>query len=173
MSDSLRPHGQYSMEFSRPEYWSRGSSQPRDGTQASCTAGGFFTSWVPREAHASWGKGKGRGQERWTCRLISKGSARYSIWFSWALIPEEMTVIDGKAPFLLTRSSGHVPISAPLNCYARASHQPRSPLPRCGPEMMLTPSSSSPNTSPEKAWCGHKWVTQWATCLAPARSQQS
>ena len=45
------------MEFSRPEYlsgWavpiSRGSSQPRDQTQVSCIAGGFFTSWATREA---------------------------------------------------------------------------------------------------------------------------
>ena len=28
----------------------RGSSQPRDQTQASCIAGGFFTSWATREA---------------------------------------------------------------------------------------------------------------------------
>ena len=28
----------------------RGSSQPRDWTQASCIAGGFFTSWTTREA---------------------------------------------------------------------------------------------------------------------------
>ena len=27
--------------------FSRGSSQPRDGTQVSCIAGGFFTSWPP------------------------------------------------------------------------------------------------------------------------------
>ena len=40
---------QQSMEFSRPEYWSwvafpfsRGSSQPRDQTQVSHIAGGFF-----------------------------------------------------------------------------------------------------------------------------------
>ena len=48
-----------SVEFFRPEYWSgyplqyffsRGSSQPRDRTQASCIAGRFFTSWVTREA---------------------------------------------------------------------------------------------------------------------------
>ena len=46
-----------SMEFSRPEYWSgedfsfsKGSSQPRDRTQVSCIAGGFFTSWATREA---------------------------------------------------------------------------------------------------------------------------
>ena len=39
----------WSMEFSRPEYWNglavpfpRGSSQPRDWTQVSCTVGGFF-----------------------------------------------------------------------------------------------------------------------------------
>ena len=30
--------------------FSRGSSQPRDGTQVSCIAGGFFTSWTTREA---------------------------------------------------------------------------------------------------------------------------
>ena len=30
--------------------FSRGSSQPRDQTGVSCTAGGFFTSWATREA---------------------------------------------------------------------------------------------------------------------------
>ena len=30
--------------------FSRGSSQPRGQTQASCTAGGFFPSWATREA---------------------------------------------------------------------------------------------------------------------------
>ena len=41
-----------SMEFSRPEYFpfSRGSSQPRDRTQVSRVAGGFFTSWATRKA---------------------------------------------------------------------------------------------------------------------------
>ena len=58
-----------SMEFSRPEYWSgypfpilewvafpfsRGSSQPRDQTQVSCIAGGFFSSWATREAQEYW-----------------------------------------------------------------------------------------------------------------------
>ena len=33
-----------------PIPFSRGSSQPRDGAQASHTAGGFFTSWATREA---------------------------------------------------------------------------------------------------------------------------
>ena len=31
--------------------FSRGSSQPRDQTQVSRIAGGFFTSWATREAH--------------------------------------------------------------------------------------------------------------------------
>ena len=31
--------------------FSRGSSRPRDLTQVSCTAGGFFTVWATREAH--------------------------------------------------------------------------------------------------------------------------
>ena len=33
---------------------SRGSSQPRDWTQVSCIARGFFTIWVTREAHNCW-----------------------------------------------------------------------------------------------------------------------
>ena len=48
-------------EFSRPEYWSgvafpfpRGSSQLRDRTQVSHTAGRFFTSWATREAQECW-----------------------------------------------------------------------------------------------------------------------
>ena len=45
-----------SMEFSRQEYWSRlpfpppgESSWPRDWTQVTCIAGGFFTAWATRE----------------------------------------------------------------------------------------------------------------------------
>ena len=62
VSDSLRPHelkparllcpwdspGKNTGVGSIPS--SRGSSQPRDQTQASCIAGGFFTSWATREA---------------------------------------------------------------------------------------------------------------------------
>ena len=35
--------------------FSRGSSQPRDRTQVSHIAGGFFTSWVTRETHIIYG----------------------------------------------------------------------------------------------------------------------
>ena len=34
--------------------FSRTSSQPRDGTQVSCPAGRFFTSWATREARECW-----------------------------------------------------------------------------------------------------------------------
>ena len=34
--------------------FSRGSSQPRDWTQVSCTAGRFFTDWATREATLKW-----------------------------------------------------------------------------------------------------------------------
>ena len=34
--------------------FSRGSSQPRDQTQVSCIAGGFFTSWATREVQEYW-----------------------------------------------------------------------------------------------------------------------
>ena len=44
--------------------FSKGSSQPRDWTQVSCTAGGFFTSWATREAlvYTESGK-KGKNKE--------------------------------------------------------------------------------------------------------------
>ena len=58
MSDSLRPHGLYSPWNSPGQNagvvafpFSRGSSQPRDQTQVSHIAGGFFASWTTREAH--------------------------------------------------------------------------------------------------------------------------
>ena len=58
-----------SMALSRQEHWSdlpssRGSSQPRDQTQISCSAGRFFT-WGPSIQPAAssvpgvWGKGQG------------------------------------------------------------------------------------------------------------------
>ena len=63
MSDSLRPHGLYSPWNSPGQNTGmgslsllQGSSQPRDGTQVSCTAGRFFTSWSqgsPSEANSS------------------------------------------------------------------------------------------------------------------------
>ena len=34
--------------------FSRGSSQPRDWTQVSCIAGGFFTSWATGKPSATW-----------------------------------------------------------------------------------------------------------------------
>ena len=58
MSDSLRPHGLYTVHGilrARTLEWvtfsfSTGSSQPRDQTQVSLIAGRFFTSWATREA---------------------------------------------------------------------------------------------------------------------------
>ena len=38
--------------------FSRGSFQPRNQTQVSCTAGRFFTDWTTREAHESLSQGK-------------------------------------------------------------------------------------------------------------------
>ena len=34
--------------------FSKGSSQPRDRTEVSCIAGGFFTCWATREAQEYW-----------------------------------------------------------------------------------------------------------------------
>ena len=54
VSESLRSHGLYWILQTRILGWvafpfSRGSSQPRDWTQVSHTAGGFFTSWATRD----------------------------------------------------------------------------------------------------------------------------
>ena len=56
VSDSLQPHG---VLWARILVWvaspfSRGSSQPRDGTQVSHIAGRFFTSWATKEAQEYW-----------------------------------------------------------------------------------------------------------------------
>ena len=57
VSDSLQPHGLivHGILQARTLEWvaflfSRGSSQPRDRTQVSHIAGGFFTSWATRKA---------------------------------------------------------------------------------------------------------------------------
>ena len=60
MSDSLWLHGiVYGILQTRILEWvtvpfSRGSSQPRDRTQVSHIAGGFFISWATREAQEYW-----------------------------------------------------------------------------------------------------------------------
>ena len=61
LSDSLRPPGLHNSWNSPGQntrvvlfLFSRGSSQPRDQTQVSRTAGGFFTSWATREAQEYW-----------------------------------------------------------------------------------------------------------------------
>ena len=61
VSNSLWLHGLYS-PWNSPDYntewvafpFSRGSSQPRDQSQVSRIAGGFFTSWATREAQEYW-----------------------------------------------------------------------------------------------------------------------
>ena len=56
--------------------FSKGSSQPRNRTQVSCTAGRFFTSWTTREAQEYWsgwpyafsrGSSRPRNQTRVSC----------------------------------------------------------------------------------------------------------
>ena len=62
MSDSLQPHGLYTvcgilqakiLEWVAFPFY-RGFPQPRDQTQVFCTAGGFFTSLATREAQGYW-----------------------------------------------------------------------------------------------------------------------
>ena len=61
MFNSFQPHGLFSpwnspgqMRVTFPIF--RGSSQPRDQTQVSHTAGGFFTSWATGEAQEYWSR---------------------------------------------------------------------------------------------------------------------
>ena len=60
MSNSLQPHGLYSLWNSLGQHtewvafpFSRGSSQQRDWTQVSCIASEFFTSWATRD-YGKW-----------------------------------------------------------------------------------------------------------------------
>ena len=56
--------------------FSRGSSQPRDQTQVSCIAGGFFTSWVTREAQLT--------SSIWKWHSATKQLHLSMLWF-WVL----------------------------------------------------------------------------------------
>ena len=48
--------------------FSRGACQPRDQTQVSCIAGGFFTSWAAREAQEYW---SGWNEVKWSRSVVS------------------------------------------------------------------------------------------------------
>ena len=56
--------------------FSRGSSQPRGQTQASCTAGGFFPSWATREAR--WFKKY--VEIRWQCMHAVDLKKMHNVW---------------------------------------------------------------------------------------------
>ena len=89
VSDSLRPHGPYSPWNSPGQNsgegclsFSRGSSQPRDRTQASCIAGEFFTSWVTREAQRKWNKvTKKLPPAKILCSLYFNGRKKNFFWW--------------------------------------------------------------------------------------------
>ena len=51
--------------------FSQGSSQPRDQTQVSCIAGGFFTSWATREAHKILRRGGKNTQKNYTKKIFT------------------------------------------------------------------------------------------------------
>ena len=112
MSNSLQTHGLYSPLNSPGQNtgvgslpFSRGSSQPRDWTQVSCVAGGFFTSWATREAQEYWsgkpipspgdlpiqGSSSGLLHCRWVLYQLSYQEIPESfffflIYFNWRLI---------------------------------------------------------------------------------------
>ena len=58
--------------------FSRGTSQPRDQSQVSCIAGGFFTSWATKEAHVTtfWDPGK----NAYRSVLFQKEAQLLSVW---------------------------------------------------------------------------------------------
>ena len=112
MSNSLQTHGLYSPLNSPGQNtgvgslpFSRGSSQPRDRTQVSCVAGGFFTSWATREAQEYWsgkpipspgdlpiqGSNSGLLHCRWVLYQLSyqgipESIFFFKIYFNWRLI---------------------------------------------------------------------------------------
>ena len=71
---------------------SRGSSQPKDRTQVSHIAGSFFTVWVTREAHVSYGHWLNKTWHVYALEyyiviklhiLTSKGSSQLKIQLKW------------------------------------------------------------------------------------------
>ena len=60
---------------------SRGSSQPRDWTQVSCIAGGFFTVWATREAHEP-------PQVPLSMGFLSKNTGIDSLFFLQGIFPD-------------------------------------------------------------------------------------
>ena len=115
-STSLRPHKLYTVHGviqARILEWvavlfSRGSSQTRDQTQVSHTAGGFFTSWATREA--LW----------WSRGMINNipGSC-----YLWGKIPRGC---PPTSPFLLSFSP-HLPSTQSFKF--KAGDSQRDPLP--------------------------------------------
>ena len=75
-------------EFSRTEYWngafpfSKGSSQPRDQTQVSSTAGGFFTNWATREALCL--------KENFKCKMTQANKTFSSVQFSHSVLSNSL-----------------------------------------------------------------------------------
>ena len=59
--------------------FSRGSSQPRDQTQVSCIAGGFFTSWATREAQ--------KLVLKWSEEIVGVGVVNFlQSWDFWFIV---------------------------------------------------------------------------------------
>ena len=112
--------------------FSRGSSWPRNWTQVSCIADGFFTNWAIREAHVSrrwlqkkvWGtelhfKGKGNKSDlqvavyEWTNKIRDTESDKkfcgkwtprkvFCIWYKFSWDIEQPLVTDCKFLYLLS-----------------------------------------------------------------------
>ena len=97
-SDSLWPHGYivHGILQARILEWvaipfSRGSSQPRDQTQVSHTAGGFFTSWATGEAWPFYALPFIKGLEAW------EGYVPESLPSETAVLQEEALIKMWKA----------------------------------------------------------------------------
>ena len=75
------------MGILRQEYWSGlacpppgESSQPRDQTQVSCIAGGFFTIWATREAQEAYSFSRGSFRPRNQTRVSCIAGGFFTFW---------------------------------------------------------------------------------------------
>ena len=83
VSYSLRPHG---ILQARILEWvafpfSKGSSQPKNQTQVSCIAGGFFTNWAIREANTIYWVFFPSHLGKISLKVSS--TDEFSVWSSW------------------------------------------------------------------------------------------
>jgi len=156
--------------------FSRGSSHPRDQTQVSRTAGGFFTSWATREAVPTLSLKVACGSfPRFTLWGEEKGSEMLLRRKSWLLpFPEGLQPwapgMSRQCPKLLVCSEGRTDSTTERSCLTRMKGQ----LQTCWQKRIkCQPWSNPPGhaSSQPVEGCGNQWPKKEGSTPEPACSR--